>query len=209
MVVEKSSLFSFSVDRRASVPFMWLIHIFSRTPEILRPKSNTATSPTDHYPSPLQHPPACTPLPQFLWPHHQHIITLHWYWTLQPVYLSVLFLWPTNKQKQNKKNPSSTGNYTWTVLDQNWLRLKPVWNDRSILSVPRYNWCAPLSHPSFCMHACKSWTLTAQLQRRIQAKEMRCYRSYYTYHTKTMLPMRKSVPRSSRQSDHMKTSWLP
>ena len=30
---------------------------------------------------------------------------------------------------------------------------------------------------------------------------------YYTSHTKTMLPTRKSVPRSSRQMDHMKTSW--
>ena len=29
---------------------------------------------------------------------------------------------------------------------------------------------------------------------------------YYTSHTKTMLPTRKSVPRSSRQLDHMKTS---
>ena len=25
-------------------------------------------------------------------------------------------------------------------------------------------------------HACESWTLTAELQRRIQAMEMRCYR---------------------------------
>ena len=30
---------------------------------------------------------------------------------------------------------------------------------------------------------------------------------YYTSHTKAMLPTRKSVPRSSRQLDHMKTSW--
>ena len=29
---------------------------------------------------------------------------------------------------------------------------------------------------------------------------------YYTTHTKTMLPTRKSVPRSIRQSDHTKTS---
>ena len=29
---------------------------------------------------------------------------------------------------------------------------------------------------SFFMHACESWTLTAELQRRIQAMEMRCYR---------------------------------
>ena len=30
---------------------------------------------------------------------------------------------------------------------------------------------------------------------------------YYTSHTKTMLPTRKSVPRSSRHLDHTKTSW--
>ena len=33
-------------------------------------------------------------------------------------------------------------------------------------SVPRY----------FFLYACESWTLTAELQRRIQAMEMRCYR---------------------------------
>ena len=31
-------------------------------------------------------------------------------------------------------------------------RLKPVWNDRSIsLLAPKYDRCAPLSHPSSCM----------------------------------------------------------
>ena len=30
---------------------------------------------------------------------------------------------------------------------------------------------------------------------------------YYTSHTKTMLPTRKSVPKSSRHLDHMKISW--
>ena len=29
---------------------------------------------------------------------------------------------------------------------------------------------------SICLYACESWTLTAELQRRIQAMEMRCYR---------------------------------
>ena len=32
---------------------------------------------------------------------------------------------------------------------------------------------------------------------------------YYASHTKTMLRTKKSVPRSSRQSDHKKTSWPP
>ena len=57
------------------------------------------------------------------------------------------------------------------------------------------------------LYACESWTLTGELKRRIQAMKMRCYRKkYYTSHTKTMLPTTKSMPRSSRQLDHMKTS---
>ena len=48
-------------------------------------------------------------------------------------------------------------------------KLKPVWNDKSIF----------LSSKIRMMHSlvtCESWTLTADLQRRIQAMEMRCYR---------------------------------
>ena len=54
-------------------------------------------------------------------------------------------------------------------------RLTPVWNDRSIsLSSKIYDWCAPLSQPF--LYAFESWILTAELQRRIQAMEMRYYR---------------------------------
>ena len=50
--------------------------------------------------------------------------------------------------------------------------------------------------------------LTEQLQRRMQVMEMRCYRKIlHISYKKTMLPTRKSVPRSSRQLDHMKISW--
>ena len=48
-------------------------------------------------------------------------------------------------------------------------RLKPVWNDRSISLRSKLL----LIH---FLYACESWTLTAELQRRIQAMEMRCYR---------------------------------
>ena len=77
---------------------------------------------------------------------------------------------------------------------------------RVFLSVPRYDWCAPLSHSSSCMlvnhgpsqqsskEEYKPWKLGATTR-------------YYTSHTKTMLPTRKSIPRSSRQLDHLKTSW--
>ena len=51
-------------------------------------------------------------------------------------------------------------------------------------------------------HSVVSWTLTAELQIRIQAMEMRCYckilRISYNDHVTT----RKSVTRPSRQSDH-------
>ena len=62
---------------------------------------------------------------------------------------------------------------------------------------------------SIFLYACDSWILTAEFQRKIQAMEMRATARYYTSHTKTMLPTRKSVPRSSRQFDHTKTwpSW--
>ena len=53
--------------------------------------------------------------------------------------------------------------------------LKPVWNDRSISLSSKIRLIHSLV-TSICMYACESWTLTAELQRRIQAMEMRCYR---------------------------------
>ena len=54
-------------------------------------------------------------------------------------------------------------------------RLKSVWNDRSISLSSKIRLIR--SHVTFVfLHACESWTLTAELQRRIQAMEMRCYR---------------------------------
>ena len=53
--------------------------------------------------------------------------------------------------------------------------MEPVCNDRSI----SLNSNIRLIHflaTSIFLYACESWTLTAELQRRIQAKEMRCYR---------------------------------
>ena len=54
-------------------------------------------------------------------------------------------------------------------------RLKPVRNDRSIsLSSKIQLMCSLVT--SIFLYACESWTLTAELQRRIQAMEMWCYR---------------------------------
>ena len=54
-------------------------------------------------------------------------------------------------------------------------RLKPVWNDKSISLSSKIRPMRSLVTSIF-LYACESWTLTAELQRRIQAMEMRCYR---------------------------------
>ena len=54
-------------------------------------------------------------------------------------------------------------------------RLKPVWSDRSISLSSKIRLMHSLVTFIF-LYACESWTLTAELQRRIQAMEMRCYR---------------------------------
>ena len=54
-------------------------------------------------------------------------------------------------------------------------RLKPVWIDKSIsLSSKIQLMCSLVT--SIFLYACESWTLIAELQRRIQAMKMRCYR---------------------------------
>ena len=54
-------------------------------------------------------------------------------------------------------------------------RLKPVWIDKSISLSSKIRLIRSLVTSTF-LYACESWTLTAELQRRIQATEMRCYR---------------------------------
>ena len=53
-------------------------------------------------------------------------------------------------------------------------RLKSVWIDKSISLTSKLQLMRSLV-TSFFLYACKAWTLTAELQRRIQAMEMRCY----------------------------------
>ena len=54
-------------------------------------------------------------------------------------------------------------------------RLKPVWIDKSISVSSKIRLMHSLVTSIF-LYACESWTLTAELQRRIQAVEMMCYR---------------------------------
>ena len=53
--------------------------------------------------------------------------------------------------------------------------MKSVWNDKSISLSYKIRLMRSLVTSIF-LYACESWTLTAELQRRIQAMELRCYR---------------------------------
>ena len=74
------------------------------------------------------------------------------------------------------------------------------------LLVPRYDWCASLSHPSSCVLVNHGPSEQSSVEEYKPWKWGATAR-YDASRTKTMLPTRKSVPRSSRQSDHTKTSW--
>ena len=53
--------------------------------------------------------------------------------------------------------------------------MNPVWNDRSTHLISKTRLTRSLVTSIF-LYACESWTLKAELQRRIQAMEMECYR---------------------------------
>ena len=54
-------------------------------------------------------------------------------------------------------------------------RLKPIWNDSNITLRSKIRLMRSLVISIF-LYACETWTITADLQKRIQAMEMRCYR---------------------------------
>ena len=82
-------------------------------------------------------------------------------------------------------------------------RLKPVWNDRCLISLSSKIRLMHSLVTAIVLYACESWTLTAELQR--NGNEM-LPQDKYASHTKTKLSMRKSVPRSSSKMGHRKTS---
>ena len=78
-------------------------------------------------------------------------------------------------------------------------KLRPVWKD-NIISIRSKILLMRSLVTAIFLYACESWTLTAELQRRIQVMEMRCYRkilgiSYID---------QRSVIESSRQLGLMK-----
>ena len=58
-------------------------------------------------------------------------------------------------------------------------RLKIIWKDKNISLASKVKLMRTLI--STLLYTCKSWTLTAEIERRIQALEMRCYRRLSDY----------------------------
>ena len=56
------------------------------------------------------------------------------------------------------------------------------------------------------LYACESWTLTAELERRIQAMEMRCNRKILHISYKDRVTNEEVHAKSSKQSDYTKIS---
>ena len=84
-------------------------------------------------------------------------------------------------------------------------KLKPIWRDNNISLGSKVKLMRSLVISIF-MYACESWTLTAALEKRTQAFEMRCYRRLLKFHIRTMLPMRRFAERSKQPLENMTNS---
>ena len=60
-------------------------------------------------------------------------------------------------------------------------KLKPLWDDKNISDHSKIRLLRALATSIF-LYACESWTLTADLERRISSFEMRCYRRLFNIH---------------------------
>ena len=54
-------------------------------------------------------------------------------------------------------------------------KLKVIWNDKNIAISSKIRLMRSLAMSIF-LYACETWTITADIERRIQALEMRCFR---------------------------------
>ena len=69
-------------------------------------------------------------------------------------------------------------------------KLNPIWRDNNISPGLKVKLMRSLVISIF-LYACESWTLTAELEKRTQAFEIDATEGYWTFHIRTMLPMRR------------------
>ena len=84
-------------------------------------------------------------------------------------------------------------------------RLKPVRKEKIIHLSSKIRLMRSLV-TTILLYACESWTLIAELRRRIQAMEMRCYRKILRTSYKDHVTNKEVRALASRQSGHTKTS---
>ena len=87
-------------------------------------------------------------------------------------------------------------------------KLKPIWRDKNISLQSKVKLLHALILSIF-LYACESWTLTAELQRKIQAVEMRCFRRLlgmlYTDHI-TNEEVRRTISRHVKHYEDLLTT---
>ena len=103
--------------------------------------------------------------------HHSHVVELHTIWWLEIPTRRQKYLGSVITGEGSKPEVLSRISQTTAALT----RLKPDWIDKSISLSSKIRLMRSLVTSIF-LYACESWTLTAELQRRIRAMEMRCYR---------------------------------
>ena len=85
-------------------------------------------------------------------------------------------------------------------------KLKRIWRDNNISLGSKVKLMRSLVISIF-LYACESWTLTAELEKRTPALKWDATEGNWTFHTRTMLPMRKFAVRSKQPLENMANSW--
>ena len=84
-------------------------------------------------------------------------------------------------------------------------KLKPIWRDNNISLGSKVKLMRSLIISIF-LYACELWTLTAELEKRRQAYEMRCHRRLLNIPFKDHVPMRRFAERSKQQLENITNS---
>ena len=84
-------------------------------------------------------------------------------------------------------------------------KLKPIWRDNNISLGSKVKLMRSLVISIF-LYACESWTLTAELEKRTQAFEMRCYRRLLNISYKDLVTMRRFAEISKQPLENMTNS---
>ena len=96
------------------------------------------------------------------------------------------YFWTIISNEESKPEILSRIAQTTSALS----RLKIIWRDKNISLASKVKLMRTLILSTF-LYACESWILTAKIERRIQALEMRFYRRLWTFPTKTMWRTRR------------------